>query len=124
MDILNLQFSPFSQDILASSGSDRRAYVWDLSRIGASLDPAEEDEALAAAEDAEADLAPPELLFAHGGHTDKIADLSWNPNLGEEWMIATVADDNILQIWQSQSHRNSSTQQGNARMMTLCRLHC
>jgi WD40 repeat protein len=33
-----------------------------------------------------------------GGHTDKIADFSWNPN--DAFVIASVADDNILQIWQ------------------------
>lgn len=95
-EIFSVSFSPFSQDILASCGADRRTYVWDLARIGEAVlsgDLAEED-----AED-----GPPELLFVHGGHTDKIADISWNPNIGEEWMMASVADDNIMQIWQSQT---------------------
>jgi len=39
-----------------------------------------------------------ELLFIHGGHTAKISDFSWNPN--ESWVVASVAEDNILQIWQ------------------------
>ena len=34
----------------------------------------------------------------HGGHTSKITDMSWNPN--ERIMIASVAEDNILQVWQ------------------------
>jgi len=102
LQFFNLQFAPFSQDIVTASDADRRAYIWDLSRIGAAAD-------LAAAGgdgsgDEEADNAPPELLFVHGGHTDKIADISWNPNAGEEWMAASVADDNILQIWQGQQH--------------------
>jgi len=37
---------------------------------------------------------PPELLFVHGGHTDRISDISWNPN--EKLMLASTADDNIL----------------------------
>ena len=41
---------------------------------------------------------PKELLFIHGGHTDKISDIDWNQN--ERWMIASTAEDNILQIWQ------------------------
>lgn len=41
---------------------------------------------------------PAELVFVHGGHTSKINDISWNPN--DEWTIASVADDNVLQIWQ------------------------
>lgn len=48
------------------------------------------------AEDAED--GPPELLFIHGGHTSKISDFSWNPC--EDWVVASVAEDNILQIWQ------------------------
>lgn len=60
--------------------------VWDQSRIG--------DEQ--SGEDAED--GPPELLFIHGGHTNKISDFGWNCN--EPWMLASVAEDNILQVWQ------------------------
>jgi WD40 repeat protein len=33
-----------------------------------------------------------------GGHTAKVSDFSWNRN--EEWVAASVSEDNILQIWQ------------------------
>ena len=46
----------------------------------------------------DAEDGPPELLFIHGGHTSKISDFSWNPC--EDWVLASVAEDNILQIWQ------------------------
>lgn len=46
----------------------------------------------------DAEDGPPELLFIHGGHTSKISDFSWNGN--DDWVIASVAEDNILQIWQ------------------------
>lgn len=36
--------------------------------------------------------------FIHGGHTSKISDFSWNPN--DPWVVASVAEDNVLQIWQ------------------------
>ena len=48
------------------------------------------------AEDAED--GPPELLFIHGGHTAKISDFTWNPN--EPWIICSVSEDNIMQVWQ------------------------
>lgn len=76
--------------------------VWDLSRIG--------DEqvgvrlllyatVLTAVQTAqEAEDGPPELLFIHGGHTSKISDFAWNTN--DDWVVASVAEDNILQIWQ------------------------
>jgi WD40 repeat protein len=59
--------------------------IWDLSRIG--MEQSEED-----AED-----GPPELLFLHGGHTSKISDFCWNTH--DEWTIASVAEDNVLQVW-------------------------
>jgi histone-binding protein RBBP4 len=36
--------------------------------------------------------------FVHGGHTDRVADISWNSN--NEWFMASAADNNILQVWQ------------------------
>lgn len=50
----------------------------------------------------DAEEGPPELLFVHGGHTSKISDFSWNPC--EDWVVASVAEDNILQIWQMGDH--------------------
>ncbi|KAJ7544739.1 hypothetical protein O6H91_09G091100 [Diphasiastrum complanatum] len=85
-EVFQIGWSPKNETILASCGADRRLMVWDLSRIGEEQTP----------EDAED--GPPELLFIHGGHTSKISDFSWNSN--EDWVIASVAEDNILQIWQ------------------------
>jgi WD40 repeat protein len=70
----------------APRSADRRLCLWNLNAIGQEQD----------AEDAED--GPPELLFLHAGHTDKIVDFSWNGN--DEWVIASVADDNVLQVWQ------------------------
>lgn len=46
----------------------------------------------------DAEDGPPELLFSHGGHKAKISDFAWNKN--EPWVIASVAEDNSLQVWQ------------------------
>ncbi|CAJ1073842.1 histone-binding protein rbbp4 [Xyrichtys novacula] len=83
---LQVQWSPHNETILASSGTDRKLNVWDLSKIGEEHSP----------EDAED--GPPELLFIHGGHTAKISDFSWNPN--EPWVICSASEDNIMQVWQ------------------------
>lgn len=45
---------------------------------------------------------PPELLFIHGGHTSEVTDFSWNSH--EDWLVASVAEDNKLQIWQMADH--------------------
>lgn len=42
------------------------------------------------------------IQFIHGGHTNKISDFGWNAN--EPWVIASVAEDNILQVWQMVTH--------------------
>jgi hypothetical protein len=44
----------------------------------------------------DAEDGPPELLFIHGGHTSKVSDFAWNPQ--DDWVIASVAEDNILQV--------------------------
>jgi len=85
-EVYQVQWSPFNETILASASLDRRVNFWDMSKIG------EEQ----SAEDAED--GPPELLFIHGGHTAKVADFSWNAN--EPWVMASVAEDNIIQVWQ------------------------
>lgn len=89
-EILQVEWSPFNEAILASASSDRRVNVWNLAKIGEEQDP----------EDAED--GPPELLFIHGGHTNKVSDFSWNQN--EPWVMASVAEDNILQIWCMADH--------------------
>ena len=38
------------------------------------------------------------LQFIHGGHTSKVSDFSWNQN--DPWVISSVSEDNIVQIWQ------------------------
>eukprot|EP00850_Spirogloea_muscicola_P010545 SM000062S19931 [mRNA] locus=s62:467898:470924:- [translate_table: standard] len=85
-EVFQVGWSPNNETILASCGADRRLMIWDLSRIGEEQTP----------EDAED--GPPELLFIHGGHTSKVSDFAWNAN--DNWVVGSVAEDNILQIWQ------------------------
>jgi histone-binding protein RBBP4 len=89
-EIIQIAWSPFNEAILASASGDRRINVWNLGKIGEEQDP----------EDAED--GPPELMFIHGGHTNKVSDFSWNPN--EPWVISSVAEDNILQVWSMAEH--------------------
>mmetsp|Transcript_13965 Transcript_13965/g.39531 ORF Transcript_13965/g.39531 Transcript_13965/m.39531 type:complete len:400 (-) Transcript_13965:176-1375(-) len=86
-DVYQISWSPQCETMLASGAADRRLMLWDLSNIGAEQ----------SSEDAED--GPPELAFVHGGHIQKVADFGWNCNPGAEWMLASVADDNILQIY-------------------------
>ena len=86
VSVVGVQWSPHCETVLASWGFDRRVHVWDLARINMEMN----------AEDAKD--GKPELLFIHGGHTANVSDVCWNPN--DEWVVASVAEDNVLQIWQ------------------------
>ncbi len=33
----------------------------------------------------------------HGGHTNRIADFSWNMN--DPWVLCSAAEDNLIQVW-------------------------
>lgn len=87
-EILQLSWAPFTESIFASSSADRRVHIWDLARIGREQTEEEQQD------------GPPELMYVHGGHTMSVSDFSWNSNEGDEWVIASVAEDNVLQIWQ------------------------
>ncbi len=84
-DVTTLQWSPFDETILASGGHDRRIIIWDLSKL-------EEENT-----SSDLDDSPPEMLFLHGGHTNRISDFSWSTEL--PWVIASAAEDNLLDVW-------------------------
>ncbi|KAF2646581.1 WD40 repeat-like protein [Massarina eburnea CBS 473.64] len=84
-DVMGLQWHPQESAILASSSNDRRIRFWDISRVGDEQTPDE-------AED-----GPPELLFMHGGFTNRICDFDFNKN--DPWVMLGAAEDNQLQIF-------------------------
>jgi len=88
-EVLQVEWSPCMEGIISSTAQDRRIFVWDTTRIGSPQTPEERAE------------GPPELLFIHGGHTSLVTDMAWNPH--DPLTMASVARDNILQIWQRAS---------------------
>ncbi|KAI9302439.1 WD40-repeat-containing domain protein [Cunninghamella echinulata] len=101
-EILQLAWSPHHESVLATASNDRRILVWDISKIGEEQTPEDVED------------GPPELLFMHGGHTNKVSDFGWNPS--QPWNLASTAEDNIVQVWQMASHiyatNNNSGDQG------------
>lgn len=84
-DVSVVEWSPHDDSVLASAGYDRRVNVWDLSLAELDLNDDDQSE------------GPPELLFVHGGHTNKILDISWHPTM--PWTMASVSEDNVAQVW-------------------------
>ncbi|KAF8819954.1 RbAp48 [Cardiosporidium cionae] len=86
--VVRLQWANWKPSLLASASSDRFVTLWDLDRVGMEQ----------SADDIED--GPPELIFTHGGHTAPVSDICWNPESEYRWMMVSVAEDNVLQIWQ------------------------
>mmetsp|Transcript_9368 Transcript_9368/g.28670 ORF Transcript_9368/g.28670 Transcript_9368/m.28670 type:complete len:340 (+) Transcript_9368:506-1525(+) len=84
-DVVQVEWAPFGTSVLASTGADRRVCLWDLGRAGETTRSTHNTR------------SPPELIFVHGGHSDKVSEFAWNTSV--DWLIASVSDDNMLQVW-------------------------
>ncbi|KAK6442187.1 Histone acetyltransferase type B subunit 2 [Oleoguttula sp. CCFEE 5521] len=85
--ITKISWHPTDSAILASAADDRRIIFWDISRAG--MEQLEED----------VPDGPPEMLFMHGGHTNRVSDFGWNAN--DEWVVVSAAEDNLIQVWRA-----------------------
>jgi histone-binding protein RBBP4 len=84
---LKVQWAPRHQNVLAYSGIGKLLYVCDLSLL---------------AEEQSAGSAPAMFKYKCCEHTAEILEFSWN--LNEPCVISSVAEDNIVQIWQMSEH--------------------
>ncbi|PON89984.1 Guanine nucleotide-binding protein, beta subunit [Trema orientale] len=84
--VCKVEWNINEESVLASSGHDRRVIIWDINRIGDEISRRESKA-----------KRPPELLFSHEGHKDKVTDFSWCDL--EPWVISSVARDHTLQVW-------------------------
>lgn len=48
------------------------------------------------------DVSADEMIFNHEGHMLGVNDFDWCPH--EDWMVASVADDNSLHVWKPAQH--------------------
>lgn len=76
----------FHENYLLSSSIDNRVLVWDINK----LDEGEPDRR-------KTDYVDPCLAFLHGGHTGKIYDADWHPDLQN--LIVSCAEDGLLEVW-------------------------
>ncbi|OWA52449.1 Histone-binding protein RBBP7 [Hypsibius exemplaris] len=75
--------------LLASGGADRRVCLWDVAKINDKPEKTLSDSV----------ITPPELIFVHGGNSGRVTDVTWNPAPGRKLMLASAAEDSIIQVW-------------------------
>ncbi|KAJ3375848.1 Chromatin assembly complex, subunit 3 [Allomyces arbusculus] len=96
-DVTHVSWSPHHADVLMSAGADRRVMVWDLNAGAGESDASAATANGLKMEEQECD-AIPELMFIHGGHSDRVSDAAWNPVM--PWVVVSASEDNALQVWQ------------------------
>ncbi|KAL9105405.1 MAG: hypothetical protein Q9227_009423 [Pyrenula ochraceoflavens] len=83
--VTSLEWHPTEEYVLGSGSYDRRVIFWDLSAVGEEQTDEEKED------------GPPEMLFMHGGHTNRISDFTFNKN--DPWVVCSAAEDNLIQVW-------------------------
>jgi len=95
-EVMGVQWSADNQNMFASTGKDKRVFVWNIKNIGNSEAVAPPHRQMPAGPEDDIDDAPPELHFIHGGHICTPNDISWNPH--NHGLIASVCGENTLQV--------------------------
>jgi histone-binding protein RBBP4 len=91
-EIYQLTWNSMNPSLLASCGTDKKVMIWNLKQSSTTATPPNDQ--MMELDNKEKELSP-ELVFIHAGHTDTVSDISWKGNL-----IASVAQDNVIQIWE------------------------
>ncbi|KAJ2805072.1 Coronin-like protein crn1 [Coemansia guatemalensis] len=91
--VLDTQFSPFDDDIIASGAEDHHAMVW---RVPADLEEREENVT--------------EPLLKLGGHGRKVGHVVWNPVA--ENVLAVSSSDYTVRVWDVQHGKERQKLQG------------
>eukprot|EP00759_Apiculatamorpha_spiralis_P042021 PhF_6_TR40374/c0_g1_i1/m.60116/K10752/RBBP4, HAT2, CAF1, MIS16; histone-binding protein RBBP4 len=97
-EVMGVQWSPFNEGILCSYGSDQTVMVWDLAKAFSTSSAISLPGG--GRKYTTATTVSPELLFVHQGHVGRVAEVSFCPTKGMEWYLASVGDDQTLQVWQ------------------------
>ena len=79
--LLQAEWCPQRAAVLATAGTDGAVVLWDVAAPAGS----------AAA-----------VVFRHCGHAAPVTDLCWSPE--EPWTVASVSEDNDLQLWRVAQH--------------------
>ncbi|KAL0233587.1 hypothetical protein PCE1_002101 [Barthelona sp. PCE] len=83
-EVYKVKWCPHNEALFASCAADRRVILWDPARIG--MTQSEED----------SNDGPPEMLFVHAGHINRVNDICWAP---DSLMLASTAEDSLLEFW-------------------------
>ena len=86
-EVMGLEWAPFNDTVMLTYSKDRTVICWDLGKAQATPVAGQDD------------LAKPAQVFKHCGHTAQVRAATWCPAQEDEWSVASVDDNNVLQLW-------------------------
>jgi histone-binding protein RBBP4 len=97
--VRGVEWAPFNETVLLSYSADGSTRCWDLAKRFSGATQQSDDTRDARASLGDDRVCSADLVFTHAGHTAGVREAAWAPFPEDEWTVASVCDNNMLQLW-------------------------
>lgn len=93
-EVRGVRWAPFNDTVLMSYDTDGGVFCWDIAKRFSNVN--EDGQVTVAQDDGTCSC---DMVFRHLGHTGVVRDAKWAPFDEDEWTVASVDENNMLQLW-------------------------